>query len=571
MKHKLLIRQIKKYLGGLENIPPQWESFLSAVDSAYQTYGADYSLLEHTMDVSANEILVKNTKIEWLSRLPYESPHPILRISKEGELLYFNQASLELLKLSNSDPSIPLRPEWQKLARDAFEQNTMRTVEWEFPGHFFSITLSPVIEYNYINVYGFEITERKRAENYLLDHNNIFASLVTGKPLQEILDELTKKVEKYSKGLLSSILILDRSKKFLVYGSAPSLPTEYIKKTKKVFLGPKQGSCGTAAFQKRTIVVEDISLDPLWEKYKETPLSSGLRACWSTPILDPDGNVLGTFAVYYTQPRKPSLAEMELVKTSANFAALAIKNHNVKDDLKNYANELERSNNDLKDFAHIASHDLQEPLRKISIFSDRLLEAKSQLSEHHQDYLTRMGNAAQRMQEFIDDLLELSQVTSKGQSFKKVDLAEISRQVVGDLEARLMETHGKVTQGNLPSLDADPFQMRQLLQNLIENGLKYHKPGTPPIVHLVSQLNQNGDWDISVKDNGIGLDEKFSERIFIPLERLHGRSTYEGTGIGLAICKKIVSRHGGSISVKSQPGEGSTFTCTLPKRQSAAT
>jgi signal transduction histidine kinase len=571
MKHKLLIRQIKKYLGGLESIPPQWESFLNAVDSAYQTYGSDYALLEHTMDVSANEILEKNTKIEWLSRLPYESPHPILRISKEGELLYFNQASLELLKLSNSDPSRPLRPEWQKLARDAFEQNTMRTVEWEFPGHFFSITLSPVIEYNYINVYGFEITERKLAENYLLDHNNIFASLVTGKPLQKILDGLTQKVEKYSKGLLSSILILDRSKKFLAYGSAPSLPAEYIKKTEKVFLGPKKGSCGTAAFQKRTIVVEDISLDPLWEQYKETALSSGLRACWSTPILDPDENVLGTFAVYYTQPRKPSLTEMELVKTSANFAALAIQNHNVKDDLKNYANELERSNNDLKDFAHIASHDLQEPLRKISIFSDRLMESKSQLSEHHQDYLTRMGNAAQRMQEFIDDLLELSQVTSKGQSFKKVDLAEISRQVVGDLEARLMETHGKVTQDNLPSLDADPFQMRQLLQNLIENGLKYHKPGKPPIVHLISQLNQNGDWDISVKDNGIGLDEKFSERIFIPLERLHGRSTYEGTGIGLAICKKIVSRHGGSISVKSHPGEGSTFTFTLPKRQSTAT
>jgi len=299
-------------------------------------------------------------------------------------------------------------------------------------------------------------------------------------------------------------------------------------------------------------------------------LSNGLKACWSTPILDSEENVLGTFAVYYTQPRKPTSAEMELIKASANLAALAIQSYNAKDDLKNYAKELKRSNSDLKDFALIASHDLQEPLRKISIFSDRLQEAKSHLSEQHLDYLSRMGNAAQRMQALIDDLLQLSQVTAKGKPFKKVSLAKVSREVLEDLETRLMETQGKVTLGDLPSLDADPFQMRQLLQNLIENSLKYHKPDIPPVIHLDCQPSQNGYWNISVQDNGIGLDEKFSERIFVPLERLHGRSAYEGTGIGLAICKKIVSRHGGSISVKSQLGEGSTFTVTLPKNQPAS-
>ena len=286
--------------------------------------------------------------------------------------------------------------------------------------------------------------------------------------------------------------------------------------------------------------------------------------------MDFEENVLGTFAVYYTQPRKPTPAEMELIKTSANLAALAIHNHNVKDDLKNYAEELKRSNSDLRDFAHIASHDLQEPLRKISIFSDRLQEAKSQLSEQHRDYLSRMGNAAHRMQALIDDLLQLSQITAKGKPFKKVDLSEISREVIEDLETRLTETQGKITLGDLPILDADPSQMRQLLQNLIENALKYHKPDIPPVIHLDCQPSQNGCWEISVQDNGIGLDEKFSERIFVPLERLHGRSAYEGTGIGLAICKKIVSRHGGRITVKSQLGEGSTFIVTLPKRQPAS-
>ena len=534
------------------------------MDSAYKKNDADYALLEQGMNISNEENLVRGTEIEQLSHLPNENPNPILRISKEGQLLYFNRASLNLLRLIKANPAQPLPLQWQKLARDAFDYGINRTIELEFSGHFFSVTFSPIIEHNYVNIYGFDINEQKLVESYLLDHNNILGSLVAEKPFQKILDELSKKIEKYSEGLLSSILLLDKSKNFLHYGSAPSLPAEFVKKTRKVFLGPKAGSCGTAAFQKRMVIAEDISQDPLWEDHKDTALSFGLRACWSTPILDFEGNVLGTFAVYYNQPRKPSSAEIEMIKTSANFAALAIQNHNAKNDLKNYAEELKRSNNDLKDFAHIASHDLQEPLRKISIFSDRLKEVGSALSERHQDYLARMTNAAERMQTLIADLLQLSQVNAIGQPFKKVDLTQVSREVIEDLDARLMETQGKVTLGDLPSLNADPRQMQQLLQNLIENALKYHKPGTPPLVHLNSQLNQNGDWNISVQDNGIGLDEKFSERIFVPLERLHGRSAYEGTGIGLAICKKIVSRHGGSISVKSQPGEGSTFTISLP-------
>jgi len=149
----------------------------------------------------------------------------------------------------------------------------------EFSGRFFSITFSPVDEHNYVNVYGFDITERKLAENYLLDHNIILGDLVAGKPFQEVLDSLCEKMEKYSEGLLSSILILDKSKKFLQHGSAPSLPAGYVRKMSQVVPGPKVGSFGTAAFLKRTIVVENISLDPLWEDYKEIALEYGHKAC----------------------------------------------------------------------------------------------------------------------------------------------------------------------------------------------------------------------------------------------------------------------------------------------------
>lgn len=570
MKHKLLAHQIKKHLKGLENIPPQLESFLSAVNSSYQQFDGDYYLLERTKNVSSEEIIEKNSEIKWFRLLSDGNPHPVLRISRDGQLLYFNQASLPLLKLSNSDPTQPLSPEWKKLTRDGFDHHENMTLELEFSDHYYSITLSPVAKHNYINIYGFDITDRKLAENYLLDHNKILGNLVAGQPFQEILDGLIHKAEKHSTGMICSILILDKSKKFLRYGSAPNLPKEYIKKTSKVYLGPEEGSCGTAAFHKRTIITEDISIDPRWEKYKEIPLSFGLRACWSTPFFDVEGEVLGAFASYYTQPRIPTLAEKQIIKTSANFAALAIHNYNVQNDLKNYASELERSNNDLKDFAHIASHDLQEPLRKISIFSDRLKNSKPLLDKQQLNDLSRMRSAAQRMQALIEDLLQLSQVTSKGRPFQKVNLEEIASGVIEDLEAQIFETQGIVKQGFLPTIDADPFQMRQLLQNLIGNALKYHKAGLPPAVYIGSQANENGNWEITVRDNGIGLDEKFSERIFRPLERLHGRSSYEGTGIGLAICKKIVSRHEGKITVKSELGKGSKFIVTLPKRQTEA-
>jgi light-regulated signal transduction histidine kinase (bacteriophytochrome) len=155
-----------------------------------------------------------------------------------------------------------------------------------------------------------------------------------------------------------------------------------------------------------------------------------------------------------------------------------------------------------------------------------------------------MGKAENRMQTLIEDLLELYQVTTKGKPFEKVDLSKIALKVIEDLDAKLQITRDTVTLGKLPRIEADPFQMRQLLQSLIENALKYHKEDTPPQVLLDSSFTIKTSWNINLKGNGIGLNEKFADRIFIPLERLHGMSAYEGTGIGLSICKKIISRHG---------------------------
>lgn len=243
------------------------------------------------------------------------------------------------------------------------------------------------------------------------------------------------------------------------------------------------------------------------------------------------------------------------------------KRKQAEEELKAYAAKLEISNRELEDFAYIASHDLQEPLRKIQAFGDRLKTKYGDvLTDKGRDYLERMQNAASRMQVLIQDLLSFSRVTTKAQPFLKVNLKQVATEVVSDLEAQIERTRGTVEIGDLPTLDADALQMRQLLQNLISNALKFHKEDVPPVVKLTARKLKD-KYEIRVIDNGIGFEEKYCDRIFTIFQRLHGRSTYEGTGIGLAVCRKIVERHGGIITTQSIPGVGATFIFTLPIEQ----
>ena len=249
-------------------------------------------------------------------------------------------------------------------------------------------------------------------------------------------------------------------------------------------------------------------------------------------------------------------------------------------ELQTLASNLEGSNRELQDFASVASHDLQEPLRKVRAFGDLLNSGYGHiLVGRGQEYLQRMVNATERMQHLIDDLLTFSRVTSKAEKFVPVDLAVVTADVVEDLESVIEQRGGQVNVGELPTIDADPTQMRQLLQNLISNALKFHKKDQSPLVNIRSEFlddannDRNGNSDahplvhILVEDHGIGFDEKHHDRIFTLFQRLHGRGEFDGTGIGLAVCRRIVERHGGTITAESALGRGSTFMVTLPLRQ----
>ena len=247
-------------------------------------------------------------------------------------------------------------------------------------------------------------------------------------------------------------------------------------------------------------------------------------------------------------------------------------------ELQVYAEELSRSNRELEDFAFVASHDLQEPLRKIRAFGNRISTGYGDaLDERGQDFLRRMLNAAERMSMLISDLLSFSRVTTRGKDFEETDLNEMVRSVLEDLEITIEESQANIEIDTLPVMKADASQMNQLFLNLLSNALKFTKPDQPPHITLRYEAIDDNEaetlhllpglswFKLTLQDNGIGFEQTFAEKIFAPFQRLHGRSEYKGTGIGLAVCRRIIERHNGTIEAFSEPGQGAKFELFLPE------
>ena len=247
-------------------------------------------------------------------------------------------------------------------------------------------------------------------------------------------------------------------------------------------------------------------------------------------------------------------------------------------ELSIYSDELARSNRELEDFAFVASHDLQEPLRKIRAFGNRLESGYNDvIDERGRDYLARMLNAAERMSMLISDLLAFSRVSTRGKDFDDVNLKTAVESILGDLEIAITEKSAQINVGDLPTVRGDKSQLEQVFLNLLSNALKFQSEGVTPVVNVSAQdateeetkdllLSEEYEWTkITVSDNGIGFDQSFAEKIFAPFQRLHGRSEYKGTGIGLAVCRRIVERHNGQITATSAPGKGATFSIIMPK------
>lgn len=313
------------------------------------------------------------------------------------------------------------------------------------------------------------------------------------------------------------------------------------------------------------------------ETYKV--LETGKPHQWE--VSAPDGSIIEAYDFPFTDADGTRLIlEMDIDVTEQKQARKALKNVNEmleakvtertaalqesQDHLRELVKKLEVSNRELEQFAYVASHDLQEPLRMVSSFTQLLeMRYKDKLDQDSDDYIDFIVEGANRMKDLIDDLLAFSRLNTEAKPFKRMNLGASVDMVLQYMKASIDESHAEITRDPLPPINGDESQIQQLFQNLISNAIKFHNDETPRI--HVSKEDLGNEWKIGVSDNGIGIDPKYQEKIFNIFNRLHTREEYEGTGIGLAICKRIVERHGGEIWVESEEGKGSNFYFTLPK------
>jgi PAS domain S-box-containing protein len=382
-----------------------------------------------------------------------------------------------------------------------------------------------------------DIAAHRRSQEVLADHHNLLSS---------ILDTIPDNI--FVKDVKGRFIMSNRAhRKFHEFSEDDPI------EGKTVFdIYPYEDAVQYAAADQ---IVLDTGLPVRNLEERVRPRSGG--EIWllsnKAPLVDPSGRTLG------------------LVCAGSDITAR--KHAEMR--LQSFASQLERSNAELQSFASVASHDLQEPLRKIQAFADRLrMKCADQLGPAGLDYLSRMEKAAERMRGLIQDLLQLSRVTSRAQPFEPVDLHQIVTEVLGDLEIAVEKAGASISVEPLPVIDADPVQMRQLFQNLIGNALKFRRSEVPPKIHIRCSLLPDSErpnhCQLEFEDNGIGFEPKFAEQIFVVFQRLHGRGEYEGSGIGLAVCRKITDRHGGTIRAESSLNVGTRFSVSLPIKQSSS-
>ncbi len=275
------------------------------------------------------------------------------------------------------------------------------------------------------------------------------------------------------------------------------------------------------------------------------------------------GRAIGALNLGFREVRTFSPGELRLLETIGQILGTAMQNAQLYTQVQELVSNLKRSNAELERFAYVASHDLQEPLRMVTSYL-QLLERRyrDKLDDDAKEFINYAVDGSIRMKMLINDLLAYSRVGTRGKDFTFIDCEEVLERVLSTLQISIEESRGKVTHDPLPKLMADDVQLESLFQNLVGNAIKFHGK-KPPRIHV--GVEQKGkEWVFSVSDNGIGIDPQYFERIFIIFQRLHNQKDYAGTGIGLAISKRIVERHGGCIWIESQPGKGSTFYFTLP-------
>jgi signal transduction histidine kinase len=426
---------------------------------------------------------------------------------------------------------------------------------------------------NIVRWYGtaIDIEDRKRAEMLLGGEKRLLEMIARGDSPALILDALCRLVEELASGCLSSILLLDPNTNSLQHGSAPSLPTKYVEAIDGTIIGPSAGSCGTAAYRRETVIVSDIATDPLWADYRELALTNGLRACWSTPILSSAGRVLGTFAIYYREPRSPTPRDSNAIGQITHLASIAIERKQREEALHQAQTDLARVSRvtTMGELTASLAHEVNQPITAAVTNAKtcvRWLAGDTPNIEEARDAAMRSAKNGTRAAEIISRIRLLFQ---KGTPVREpVDINEVIQEIIVLLrsEATRYSISVRTELGTeLPELMGDRVQLQQVIMNLLLNGIEAMKDvDDKRELFIKSERWENEQVLVSVRDNGSGLPPQ-ADQIFDAFftTKLHG------TGMGLSISRSIAESHGGRLWADGNSPHGATFHIALPARVEA--
>ena len=428
-----------------------------------------------------------------------------------------------------------------------------------------------------------DITERKRAEQRLAVQYGVTRILAEAETLDEATPMILQAICEHVEWELGEVWLVDANSVMLRLGGVWHTPsrdfTEFIALSRATAFTRGKGLPGRVWADGRPAWITDVEAD---ENFPRTAVAveAGLHAGFAFPIRS-EGEVIGVMDFFSRSVRTPDDDLLKMFVALGSQVGDFIMRKKAEEDLRRYSSELERSNEELQMFASVASHDLQEPLHVVSGFAQLLQQRyKGKLDKSADDFIGYMVDGADRMHQLIRDLLDYSRVTTRGNSFTPANCDIAMQRALTNLKTAIEESNAVITSDPLPVVTADESQLMHLFQNLIGNAVKYRREKEQPRIHIsatrlndpsvrsairTSQSAMKKGWLFSVRDNGIGIEPQYFDRVFQVFQRLHKREEYPGTGIGLAICKKIVERQGGDIWVKSELGKGSTFFFTLPE------